>query len=358
MLRLRYAPLVSVQVMHSFYADGRSPDFVLTPTLATRALLDTYNWVARQDNRQFTLMGREDEPALPTIPLDEPVVLTFWVRLTNPLLPNVSDWGTTGPFYFTNLNPANGQPKPADATGNVPLTATALVTAADQLPPVRKQQLSFSLDKGVYKSLTLSRTVPGAGLKPVRKESIAANLETLAITQPVPGRYTLTWEKADGSAPVVEEVYLSDETAAGPGLFGVVELFLSQTPAAPINYVIAMQHRQRAWRYVLVDVKSKLGPSDDGGAPNLAVTYQAPGAPFPDAVDFAPVTEPDAADAELLETIRANDAVKAVYLFQSADALPVLEKLAPKMRLTYTGGSSALPVPTPETQNATLFFTI
>lgn len=359
MLRLRYVPIASLHWLHSFYDDNHSPDFRLAPTPTTRALLETYNWVARQTAEEFVLMGREDEPGVPTTPLDEPVVLTFVVTLKNSMLPNVSDWGAKGPFYFTNLNPVTGNPKPADGTtGAIPLTTGAVITPADKLPPIWKQRVSLATGKGTYKSLTVSRVEPGIGPKPAPKIPIAADLETLKIVQPIPGYYTLTWEKADGTAPVSETVYWSDELAAGPDFFGIVELFLDQTPAAPLAYTVASQHRNRVWRYVLIDAKSKLGPPADN--PDLQVTYQSPGAgtPFPGSMVFQRIDPVEPADQELIDTIKTDDRITEVYLFQSADVLPILERSAPKMRLTYTGGSSALPVPTPETQNATLFFTI
>jgi hypothetical protein len=50
--------------------------------------------------------------------------------------------------------------------------------------------------------------------------------------------------------------------------------------------------------------------------------------------------------------------VQGVYIFESVEALPILQHKTPKLRLTYPGGFSMLPVPTPETNNSTLFFTI
>ena len=150
MIRLRYTPLASVKFTHTFYKNGVCTDFVLTPTEATRTLLQTYDWVAHQLGDTFTVMGREDEPGQPTIPLDEAIRLTFIVQLTNALLPGVSDWGSTnGPFYLSNLNANDGKPKTS-------LTVGATLSQADQLPAVWGQQINLSLEKTPINQLRLA----------------------------------------------------------------------------------------------------------------------------------------------------------------------------------------------------------
>lgn len=359
MRRIRYTLLASVQVTHSFYADNRCPDFALIPTKATADLLTTFDWVIRQDNQQLLLMGREDEPGTPTSPIDAPTVLTFVMLLKNPHLPNVSNWGAKGPFYFTNLNLANGKPKPADAgTGETQLPTGPTVSETDLLPPIKKQHLSFSFEKTNFKSLIISRFMPGSGLKQIDEKPIEKPWESLEITLPTPGRYTLTWEKTDGTASVVEPIFASDDLANRPLFFGLVELCFDRTPAVPTRFVIPMQHRAQVWRYVLIDSKGKLGPPDVDTIADLGITYQNPGAPFPAAVTFAPVDPPGPDDQALIDTIKTDSRVQGVYIFESAEALPILDYKTPKLRLTFPGGSSMLPVPTPETNNSTLFFTI
>ncbi len=232
MIRLRYTSLASVQFTHTFYKNGVCNDFVLSPTAATRALLQTYEWVARPLGNTMTLMGREDPPGQPAIPLDTTVRLTFVVQLTNALLPNVSDWGgASTPFYFSNLNPADGSAKTS-------LTVGPTVSVADQLPPVSGQQVGLSLEKDVYKSVTISQAQPGSSPQAVQTVNVLPGQETLVIRVKQPGRYTLTKVPVDGSAPVVSELYLNDELIMTPPFFGIVELVLTLTPPAPVAYTV------------------------------------------------------------------------------------------------------------------------
>lgn len=389
MVRLLYTPLASVQFMHSFYQNGISNDFALTPTAATLALLQTYDWVARSLGNTFTLLGREDEPGQPTTPLDEPILLTFIVQLTNPLLANVSDWGGgNGPFYLTNLNASDGSSKTS-------LTIGPTLSSADQLPLITGQQFSLSLEKDVYKSLTISQVQPGAGLKPIQNIPIKAGQETLDIRLPKPGRYRLAKEPANGSAPVMSELYANDEVTSQPPFFGIVEVWLTQTPTAQIAYTTAMLFRKKTWRYVLVDVKVKQVPfnTDANGTPDLKLIYQPPADPvFPAALsgDTPIRTQKNLQDQEtalmqssvdpthtpaqrqtdleklrlvrsdlgMMQTILSDNRVKAVYLAQLPDALPIVSYAAPTIKLQRMGGADLLPVPNAETPNATIFYTI
>ncbi len=388
MIRLRYTPLVSVQFRHAFYQNGRCPDLAVAPTLATGALLKMYDWVARPAAGALLLLGREDVPGEPNTPLDGPVRLAFVVRLLNPLLPAVSDVGS-GPFYFSNLN--------ADGTPRATLTAGPVLADADRLPALAGQRLSLALEKGKYKAVLISRVRLHEGPRPVQSLAVAPGQEEIEIRVARPGRYTLAKVPADGSAPATSERYLSDELAAAPPFFGLIELVLDQAPAPPLAYAVAMAYRQKMWRYFLVDAKAKQVPvgTDGAGHPDLQVAYAAPvpaDPAFPGALSgdtpidtaatlaaeaqaleqsAADPTHPPAqqqadlarlrrvrADLGLMETLRADRRVRAVYLARLPDPLPVLQYAAPRLSLQRPGSPDLpLPVPTADTPNATIFYT-
>lgn len=390
MIRLRYTPLVTVQFAHSYYQDGRSPDFMLVPTSPTAALLEAYDWVARPAAGKLLLLGREDEPGVPTAPLDEPIRLVFKVLLLNPLLPAVSEVAAHGPFYFSNLNPADGTPKPL-------LTLGPDLAEADLLPTRAGQQLSMDLEKDKYKLLTLSRITLNAGMQIVQSQPLAPGQQTAEIRVSQPGRYTLTKVPTDGSASASAEFYLSNELAVGPPLFGVLELTLTQTPAVPLDYTVAMTYRKKMWRYFLVDSQLKQLPVEvDGtGHPNLKLAYAPPNPAdpaFPGALSADTPIDTDAtlateahaleqsaadpthspaqrqadlaqlqrvrADLGLMQTLRTDHRVKAVYLARLPDALPVLQYAAPRLSLRRPGAPDlVLPVPGADTPNATIFYT-
>lgn len=390
MIRLRYTPLVSVQFSHGYYQGGACPDFALAPTPATAALLQAYDWLARPGPGQLLLLGREDEPGVPTSPLDAPVRLVFIVQLLNPLLPAVSAVAGGGPFYLSNLNAADGALKPL-------LTLSPNLTDADRLPAVAGQQLSLALEKDKYRQLIISQVKLNEGLQPVQTLAVGPGQETAQLRVAQPGRYTLAQVPADGTAPVMQELYLSDELAAGPPFFGVLELVLAQTPPAPLAYTVAMAAGQKMWRYFLVDSKTKPVPVavDAAGHPSLQVVY-APPVPadpaFPGALSAvtpidtaatlnaeadaltqraADPTHPPAqqqadlaqvrqvrADLALMQVLRADRRVQGVYLARLPDALPVVDYAAPRLSLQRPGApDQALPVPAADTLNATLFYT-
>lgn len=390
MIRLRYTPLVTVQFTHGYYQAGGSPDFALVPTPPTTALLGAYDWVARVAAGKLLLLGREDEPGVPTAPLDEPTRFVFKVLLLNPLLPAVSEVVERGPFYFSNLNAADGTPKPL-------LTVGPTLTKDDLLPPLAGQQLSIELEKGKFKLLTLSSLTLNAGMQVVQSQPLAPAQQTAEVRVAQPGRYTLTKVPTDGSASVSTELYLSDELAAGPPFFGVLELTLNQTPAAPLAYTVAMACRKKMWRYFLVDSQLKHVPVEvDGtGHPNLKLVYTPPNPAdpaFPGALSADTPIDTDAtlsaqalaleqsaadparppaqrqadlaqlqrvrADLGLMQTLRTDHRVKAVYLARLPDALPVLQYAAPRLSLQRPGTPDvALPVPGADTPNATIFYT-
>lgn len=418
MLRIRYTSLASIQFVHSFYKYGICNDFTLLPTERTRAMLQTYDWVTRslkapRLGNSFTLAGREDEPGQPTTPLDETSRFTFLVQLTNPLLPNVSDWGNTnGPFFFSNRSSADGSPKTS-------LTVAPILSPADMLPPIMGQQFNLSVPKDKYKAITISQLQPDSGLKPtpvllitekigtgsdattvvkrVATVPIQPGQETLDIRVANPGRYTLTKELTDGSAPEISEVYLNDEVVAGPSFFGILELVFTQTPPAPIGYTITMEHRQKNWQYVLVDAKEKEIPVavDNAGQTDLKLVYQPP-TPNDPAYPASLSTETpidtekslenkqvvfanEAADATkslaerqaaqanlqgvvsqlaLIQTLKADRRVKGVYIAQLPDPLPLINYTSPVLKLQHAGKLYPLPIPTAEMPNTTIFYTI
>lgn len=394
MVRLRYTPLASVQVSHNFYKTGLCPDLTFTPTPATRQLLDTYEWVARPIEGKLLLMGREDEPGLPAIPITEPIRLTFVVQLTKTALTHISEgFETRGAFFFSNLA--------ADGSAKTTLTAGPVLTANDRLPPVSGQRQTISLEKSKYKQLIIQQVVAGSGLQAVQQLPIAENQETLAIQVMQPGRYTFVWTLTDGSAPVMEEHYLSDAVANGPLPFGVLELVFGQTPPAPVAFTFTMQVRTRIWRYFLVDARTKAilidadaAGNDADGNPALTIGYAPPPtAPaFPATLSATPTidtvttmtaqavvleaqtTDPTRTPAQqqtakdhlrllrsdlaLMQTMQADNRVNAVYRALLPDPLPILDYAQPILKLQYSGKTDFLPIPTAETLNATIFYTI
>ncbi len=64
-------------------------------------------------------------------------------------------------------------------------------------------------------------------------------------------------------------------------------------------------------------------------------------------------------DLGMIQTMLTDSRIKAVYLAQLPDALPIVNYTSPLLSLQHTTGSDlVLPVPTAETPNATIFYTI
>lgn len=115
MTDIYFSTLFTVELLHQYYSDLVCPDFIITPSRQTTALLNGCKIVWRQnDNRLVTgiqsIVDNSQNPAVivavDTLPQSRP--LTFFLQSKNPYFLNITNippQETSGKlFYFTNRN--------------------------------------------------------------------------------------------------------------------------------------------------------------------------------------------------------------------------------------------------------------
>ncbi len=80
---MRYSALFDLEVRHSFYADGRCPDFAIEASAATRRLLRNHRCLLRARVGGVRVVTALDEAGQSFLPLPADATLRFHLRLLN-----------------------------------------------------------------------------------------------------------------------------------------------------------------------------------------------------------------------------------------------------------------------------------
>lgn len=309
MINIRYDTLFTIELLHSFFANGRCPDFIIRPSPQTDAALKGYKITTKQFENTLYAGIETDENHHPSLALPENMQFTFFLQLLNPQfyvytsLPSL--FAGNSVYYFTNRtnNSNNGksflsQPTPysnsltykpndisvkADGTtyralrtvkNITPVTgddwmevdANRYATGADALPVLpAKSTYTFAMPQSsavikvrgfnpaapdAYSSLVYEKTVPFD--TPV--SSFTLNLGSL-----LPGKYKV---KVNGDAE--QTVYINDELNTAQ-TFAVIELYSeSNLPDAyrmldgnvlhsPL-YSLSFISRATIWKYAMMSL--------------------------------------------------------------------------------------------------------
>ena len=92
---MKFLPLLNLSIKHSYYADNRCPDFLLTPDSETCRLLRNLRGVLKSRADGISVVIPVDEKqSLPFIPLPKYAIFTFQLNLKNPDFPLFTDLTT------------------------------------------------------------------------------------------------------------------------------------------------------------------------------------------------------------------------------------------------------------------------
>lgn len=165
-----FVELFRLSLPHGFYKDGRGRDFVLSPSAATRQIMQKHDlrWGQKQDEF-IMLYAREADIAPKLAQLDLPEVLRFFIQSTDPYFFNI----TKIPFfrsdaellYFDNLNIET------DQSQTISLAQAEKVSKNDLLP-LRAASFVFESATGAI-----------LALRDVHNQVLVAN-DTLSTTEP------------------------------------------------------------------------------------------------------------------------------------------------------------------------------
>nr|VFJ43028.1 MAG: hypothetical protein BECKDK2373B_GA0170837_100411 [Candidatus Kentron sp. DK] len=104
----KFFTLFDVRLTHSYYADGRCPDFVVEPVPDTQRLLERYRCMSRNDEDGIRVLARLDERGRSLLPMGWDVSFVFSMRLRNPgfeLFTDLSGMAENDAPLYTNTTP-------------------------------------------------------------------------------------------------------------------------------------------------------------------------------------------------------------------------------------------------------------
>ena len=102
---MKYLPVFTLRVTHSYYADGRCPDFSMEPNPGTEKLLKNHRCVLKSLPDGVRVLMQVDTQGMPFIACPEKMTFTFNLRLQN------RDFA-----LFTDLSEITQQPAPLYTT--------------------------------------------------------------------------------------------------------------------------------------------------------------------------------------------------------------------------------------------------
>ncbi|HEY9261142.1 hypothetical protein [Chitinophaga sp.] len=342
MLHVKYTPLVSLEVKHEFYSNHHATDAVFTPLPSTLAVMDTYGMIFRQTDGNLRIYGRRDEGGDPFVPLDTVVDLFFGVQIKTDLL-NITNSFGKGRYWFSNLK--------EDGTYQQQLT----LTAANELPDMAAQQTMLNFPAGTVDAVTLKRPAAIAGgWVPVVTEAVDKLSGAVKISVQKPGLYLL--EKAlTGGGTANLKMVLSDELLKQSNNWAVLHLQLKPGDDN-LGFTLALGARSSKWQYYLIE------PVDRGGATvdptKLTIVYSVSGTSrYPNSMGIVK-RAPTPAENIFINGLKADGKIKAVYLFESADAIVLADGEQPIVKLNKDPGVEVghLAIPDRSMKNTTIIY--
>ena len=329
MIDINFGSLFTIDLLHKYYTDQLCPDFNISVSAKTTALINGYKILVKQYNNKL-YAGVQSVAAgtslKPFTPVEEGMQLTFFLWLNNPVFSNYTNLGTSVAsgkiYYFSNRNNnvANGknflsakilpynaaqtyQPgdlaadgaglvyhaiktnKPGaafDLTNNaywVPVTETAgnnqyqsEADACQWLPSLSAYnfdtpQATAAVTILGYNTATKDYTKPFISQSLTFKSPLSSF--TLDLTILDPGKYLLT---VNGKK---QWIYINDELSAGKA-FAVIDIFndsgIASCQLVDVNkvltspkYSLFFLNRATIWKYVLAS----------GNAANVSDTVTA-----------------------------------------------------------------------------------
>ena len=107
---MNYLPLFSLRLTHTYYTNGRSPDFQISPTAATQRLLKNQRSVLKTKPDGVQILTAVSADNAPFIPLPETAVFSFILTLQNSefnLFTDLKEWEQMQNPLFTNQDSVN-----------------------------------------------------------------------------------------------------------------------------------------------------------------------------------------------------------------------------------------------------------
>ncbi len=89
---MNYCPLLTIQLSHSYYKNGKSADFQLVPSVESQRVLDGHRLRWREKWSAWQIITSLDDSQKPFLPIDQATVLRFYLSINTPGVIHVTDW--------------------------------------------------------------------------------------------------------------------------------------------------------------------------------------------------------------------------------------------------------------------------
>lgn len=278
MSNIIFNKLMSIDLMHEFYANGICNDLIITPSPSSQTILRNYGILFKSATKGAVLLYESpDESGTAKLPIDKKLKLTFFFNSCNSFFTNFTQLDFSNEpgslYYFNNLSPAiSGQNHTIVDSG---LTAPI---------PLITKDLKVIKKSGLVKYILLT-DLAGLNTKllfPPEQDDFVIKLSETGA-----GPYTIKqYDNTDSQVGTSFHFYYNNELK-GQIPFAVFELHIDKTydVSNPINLVFKFKSRETFWRYKIL--KNKAGTplsTDDFTSTTLSVDHE-PDNPA-DKIDF------------------------------------------------------------------------
>lgn len=239
---MKFLPIFTLRATHSYYTDGRCPDFLMEANLATEKLLRNHHCVLKSLPDGVRVFMQVDDGGKPFIAYPEETTFTFHLQLKNPdfaLFTNLSDIANQPAPLYTNagLNAEEGKILLLDSRKSWFTESFIIEHPA--------QENRFILSGRPLASLSVDKfEVTNSGN--VRLEEYDETSKTIIVT-------------VDAQSALKDETFTVKYPATPRlkrGIFADVEIHingtLQPTEEGASEFQIAFKARRARWKYYLV----------------------------------------------------------------------------------------------------------
>lgn len=292
----QYHSLVKIELLHDYYKELFSRDFLIKPTQECQKKLTNYGLLlkSRELGRYDVLIeksGVDRNSLAVTRPITTPIKLSFSLCIQNPFLKNITNFKrseSTEPdelaldgntiYYFSNLEGQTNKILGIE-TGQALLSKWGFVRQYDQIRILRP---TFSSTADELKLLSMLPSNPD--LQPVytMSKKPGQTLIQVDLRSLEPGRYLL--QLLENGVSTQYYAYL-DPNVLASSVFGIIDIYLdaSVKPSETIQYALQFERRRSKWVYVVVDSNGLV----DENVSNPITYTSNPASPFPSEVAFS-----------------------------------------------------------------------
>jgi hypothetical protein len=239
---MKFLPLIDLLLTHSYYVDGRCPDFLIEPTPETQRLLKNHRCIMKSIPNGIRVLTAVTDEDIQFIPLAKGVTFAFHLRLQNPDFALFTDLTeirqTTAPLY-TNVDLSPATPRQLTLASRQAWSTERFIVGR----PVRKDRFTL-------------RGRPLAGLQPVVDFTIEGLGSTTNPTHYEASAKVITVNTRSASKGDTFKLSYTILPQLERGVFADIEIHhddsLPEIAAGPVEFQVAFKAKKARWKYYVV----------------------------------------------------------------------------------------------------------